>query len=183
MLSREDALQLIRKYVKKENNIKHMIAVGAVMRETAIRLNEDESKWELVGLLHDIDFEMCAGIKDHTIRAKDILDGVVEREIIDAIMAHNYEHTGIPVDTKMKTALIACDAVSGLVIACALVMPSKKLADVNVRSIVKKYGSKEFAKGVSRERISRCEEIGIPLDEFLGMALEGMKKVAVELGL
>lgn len=183
MLTREEALNLVREHVKKENNVKHMIAVGAVMWQTAIRLSENANRWEAVGILHDIDFEECSGMADHTIKAKEILAGKVDPDIIDAIMAHNYEATGVPVDNKLKIGLIAADAVSGLVIACALVMPSKKLADVQVSSIVKKFGKADFAKGVSRERIMRCEELGIPRDEFLAIALEGMNKRAGDLGL
>jgi predicted hydrolase (HD superfamily) len=182
-MNRNDALSLVREHVKKENNIKHMIAVGAVMTETAIRLGEDPEKWEAVGILHDIDFEECTGMADHTLKAKEILAGKVDAEVVEAIMAHNYEATGVPVDNKLKIGLIAADAVSGLIIACALVMPSKKLADVQVGSIVKKFGKTDFAKGVSRERIMRCEELGIPRDEFLAIALQGMKKVSEELGL
>jgi putative nucleotidyltransferase with HDIG domain len=182
-MNRNDALSLVREHVKKENNIKHMIAVGAVMKETAIRLGEDPEKWEAVGILHDIDFEECTGMADHTLKAKEILAGKVDAEVVEAIMAHNYEATGVPVDNKLKIGLIAADAVSGLIIACALVMPSKKLADVQVGSIVKKFGKTDFAKGVSRERIMRCEELGIPRDEFLAIALQGMKKVSEELGL
>jgi predicted hydrolase (HD superfamily) len=98
-------------------------------------------------------------------------------------MAHNHEHTHVPVDSMLKRGLIACDAVSGLVIACALVMPSKRLAEVRPESVVKKFGSREFAKGVDRTRIMMCEELGIPRDEFLSLALAGMIEVAPELGL
>jgi putative nucleotidyltransferase with HDIG domain len=183
MLTRDEALSLVRQHVKKENTVKHMIAVGAVMREAALRLGEDERKWELVGILHDIDFEECTGMQDHTLKAREILSGKVDPGVVEAIMAHNYEHTGVAADTVLKKGLVACDAVSGLVLACALVMPSKKLADVQPKSVIKKFGSKDFAKGVSRERIAMCEQIGIPRDEFLEIALQGMQKVAPELGL
>lgn len=177
------ALDLVRKHVKKENNVKHMIAVGAVMHEAALRLGEDAAKWEVVGILHDIDLETCTGLEDHTLKAREMLDGTVDREVIEAIMAHNHEVTKVPVDSRLKVGLIASDAVSGLITACALVMPSKKLADVNPGSLAKKFGSKDFAKGVSRERIMRCEDLGISRDEFLNLALEGMRKVSGELGL
>jgi len=183
MLTREEALRLVRSNVAKENNVRHMIAVGGVMKETAVRLGEDDQTWEVVGILHDIDLEVCCGISDHTIKARELLNGQVDEDLIKTIMAHNHEYTNVPVDTKIKRGLICCDAVSGLVLACALVMPSKKLMDVKVESIVKKFGSKDFAKGVSRERISLCQEIDIPLNEFLGVALEGMRKVSDELGL
>jgi uncharacterized protein len=182
-LDRNGALSLVRQHVSKENNVKHMIAVGAAMGSTAVRLGQDAARWELVGILHDIDFEVCSGIEDHTLRAKEMLQGIVDQEIIDAIMAHNHEHTGVPPDSPLKKGLIACDAASGLVTACALVIPSKKLADVRPESLVKKFGSKDFAKGVSRDRIMVCEQIGIGRDEFLGVCLEGMRLRADELGL
>ncbi len=182
-MDRAEALDLVRQHVKKENNVKHMIAVGAVMRQAAARLGQDEDRWELIGILHDIDFEECTGAEDHCLKAQEILSGRIDQDAIECIMAHNSEHTKVPVDTPMKRALIAADASSGLVIACALVMPSKKLTDVRPESLVKKFGSKDFAKGVSRERIMQCEQLGIPRDEFLIVSLEGMKKVAIELGL
>jgi len=182
MLERESALDLVRKYVTKENNVKHMIAVGAIMRVVATRLNEDANKWEVVGILHDIDFEVCAGPADHTIKAKELLNGIVDDEIIEAIMAHNYENTNVPIDSPLKIGLVACDAVSGLVLACALVMPSRKIADVKLESLVKKFKSKDFAKGVSRERISRCSELGLSLEEFLWLALSSMNNISGKLG-
>jgi putative nucleotidyltransferase with HDIG domain len=182
-LSRAEALELVRSHVSKENNVKHMIAVGAVMKRLATRLGEDPSRWELVGLLHDIDFEECHGAEDHTLIASRILAGVVDDETIEAIKAHNGEHTGVAVDNKMKIGLVAADAVSGLVIASALVMPSKKLADVRPESLAKKFASKDFAKGASRQRMLMCESLAMPLDEFLALSLEGMRDVAPELGL
>jgi putative nucleotidyltransferase with HDIG domain len=183
MISRDEALGLIKRYVKKENNIKHMIAVGAVMKETAMKLGEDQERWELAGILHDIDFEQCSGLSDHTKIAKDLLKGIVDDDLIDVIMAHNYENTGIAPDTKIKKGLIASDAVSGLVIASALVMPSKKLSEVTPESLAKKFKSKDFAKGANRTKIALCSELGMSNEDFMATALAGMKKVAAELGL
>lgn len=182
-MDRAEALELVRQHVKKENNVKHMIAVGAVMNQTARRLGQDEARWELIGILHDIDFEVCTGAEDHCLKAQEMLEGKVDEEAIECILAHNSEHTKVPVDTPMKRALVAADASSGLVIACALVMPSKKLSDIKPESLAKKFGSKDFAKGVSRERIMQCELIGIARDEFLAISLEGMKRIGAELGL
>ena len=182
MLSRGEAIELVREHVRKESNIKHMMAVGAIMRELAVRSGEDADRWELAGILHDIDLEICSGMEDHTLRARELLAGKVDDELIEVIMAHNHEATGVPVDSRFKVALIASDAASGLVVACALVMPSKKLEDVQIRSLRKKFGNKDFAKGVSRERIMRCEELGMSRDEFLEVALEGLKKISDDLG-
>lgn len=183
IMKRDDAIVLVREHVKKENNMKHMIAVGAVMRAVAGRLGEDRERWELVGILHDIDFEKCKGLEDHTLMARSLLQGAVDEEVVQAIMAHNYENTGVALDSNMKKSLVASDAVSGLVVATALVMPSRKLADVKPESLLKKFRTKDFAKGADRARIAACEAIGLGVEEFLALSLEGMKQVSAELGL
>jgi hypothetical protein len=182
-MERRQALELAKRHVSKESNLKHMIAVGGIMRELAIHLGKDVGDWEAVGILHDIDFEKCTGPQEHTIVARDILCDQLDPALIEAIMAHNHEHTGVPVDNDMKRGLICSDAVSGLIIAATLVLPSKKVADVNPKSLMKKYNSKDFAKGVSRERIALCTELGLGLEEFLGVALNGMKGIAAEIDL
>ncbi|MDD1772241.1 MAG: HD domain-containing protein [Methanomassiliicoccales archaeon] len=182
-MDRAEAISLVQGHVSKESNLKHMLAVGAVMKEAALRLGKDPSEWEITGILHDIDFEECHGMEDHTLIARDMLMEKVSDEIVQAILAHNQEATGVPVDNEMKRALVAADAVSGLVIACALVVPTKKLADVKVSSVIKKFGNKDFARGIDRERILFCEQLGIPRDEFLQVALDGILKVSDELGL
>jgi predicted hydrolase (HD superfamily) len=182
-MDRDMAVLLIKQHARKENNIKHMIAVGAVMRALAKKLGEDEARWEIIGILHDIDFEECRGLEEHTMIAKDLLSGVIDGDAIQTIMAHNHENTHVALDTPAKKSLVASDAVSGLVVATALVMPSKKLADVRPDSLAKKFRNKDFAKGCDRSRIAVCEGIGISLDDFLALALEGMKQVSGELGL
>jgi predicted hydrolase (HD superfamily) len=182
-LSREEALTLVRQHVAKENNVKHMIAVGAVMHSLAKHLGQDAARWELTGILHDIDFEVCNGLCDHTLKAKEMLAGKVDDGIMKSILAHNFDNTKVTPDDEMSIGLIACDAVSGLVIACALVMPSKKLADVKPESLLKKFSNKDFAKGADRERMTYCQKLNVPLDRFLAIALEGMRERSVELGL
>lgn len=182
-MDRETALRLVKEHVTKESNLKHMVAVGAVMRQVALKLGEDPEAWEVTGILHDIDFEECDGMENHALIARDILRGKVPEEVVQAILAHNHEATGVKVDGPLKRALVASDAVSGLVIACALVLPSKKVADLKVSSMVKKFGNKDFARGVDRERIMVCEQLGLSRDEFLAVALEGMRARADELGL
>ena len=182
-MDRAEAVSLVQGHVSKESNLKHMLAVGAVMREVALRLGKDTMEWEVTGILHDIDFEECHGMEDHALIARDMLMGKVSDEIVQAILAHNQGATGVPVDNEMKRGLVAADAVSGLVFACALVVPTKKLADVKVSSVIKKFGNKDFARGVDRGRILLCEQLDIPRDEFLQLAVDGMIKVSDELGL
>ena len=184
MLGREDALKLLRENVRNEKMILHMIAVGAIMRELARYLGEDEDLWELVGLLHDIDYERTKDDPSrHGLVAEEILGSLVSDDVLRAIKSHNYENTGVEPRTRMEKALIASDAVSGLIIACALVMPSKKLEEVKVKTVKKKFKQKDFARNVSRERILFCEQIGIPREKFFELALNALKEVSDELGL
>lgn len=184
MLSREEALSLVDKYISKRNIRYHMLAVEAIMRSLARYFGDDEEKWGLIGLLHDIDYELTAeNPEKHTLIAADILIDKLPKECIETIKAHNFEHIGIKPETLMAKALIAADAISGLLIACALVMPSKKLNEVKVETVLKKFKAKDFAKNVSRERVLYCEEIGLPLDKFVETTLNGLKTIAEEIGL
>jgi len=184
MLSREEALNLIKRNISTRNILFHVLAVEAIMRSTAKHFREDPEKWGLVGLLHDIDYEETeANPEKHSLLAEEILKGLVHEEIIRAIKSHNFEHTGVKPESRMEKALIACDAISGLLVACALVMPSKKLADVKVETVTKKFKDKDFARGADRKRILLCEEIGFSKEKFFEVALEGLKEIASEIGL
>jgi hypothetical protein len=184
LLTRDEAFNLIKKHVSKRNVVYHMLAVEAIMRSVAKHFGEDENHWGLIGLLHDIDYEKTEATPEkHSLLAEEILKDVMPKEFIKAIKSHNFHHTGIKPETRMEKALIASDAISGLLVACALVMPSKRLADVKVETIAKKFKDKDFARGADRERILVCEEIGIPREEFFEIALNGLKSAASEIGL
>ena len=111
------------------------------------------------------------------------MKGKVEPDMIKAIKTHNFEHTGVKPENKMEIALIAADAVSGLLVACALVMPSKKLADVKVESVSKKFKDKDFARGADRERMLYCEQLRLSKERFFEIALNGLKEYASQIGL
>lgn len=184
MLTREEAISLVRKNVAKRNIVYHMIAVEAIMRALARYFGEDEDLWGLTGLLHDIDYEKIGDVwEKHGVLAGEILKDMVSEEVLRAIKAHNFERTGVTAESKMEKALICCDAISGLLVACALVMPSKKLADVRVKTVKKKFKAKDFARGADRERILFCEKIDVPKEKFFEIALEGLKNYAEEIGL
>ncbi|MCK4474237.1 HDIG domain-containing protein [Candidatus Bathyarchaeota archaeon] len=184
MLTREEALSLVKKNVSKRNIVYHMIAVEAIMRSLARHFGEDEDLWGLTGLLHDIDYEKIGDAwEKHGILAEEILKGMVPEEVKRSIKAHNFERTQVMPETKMEKALIACDSISGLLVACALVMPSKKLADVKVKTIKKKFKDKDFARGADRERMLFCEKIGVPKEKFFEIALDGLRSYAAEIGL
>ncbi len=183
-MDREEALKLVRENVSNEKIVLHMIAVSAIMRALAKYLRKDEDLWELVGLFHDIDYERTKrDPKRHGLEAESILGKRVSEEVIHAIKAHNFENTGINPESDLEKALIAADAVSGLVIASALVMPNKKLKEVKVETLEKKFKQKDFARNVSRDRIMFCEQIGIPLRKFLEISLNALKEISGELGL
>jgi putative nucleotidyltransferase with HDIG domain len=184
MLTRSQALDLINGNVTKRNVVFHMLAVEAIMRSIARFLGDDEDQWGLVGLLHDVDYEMTETAPErHGLLSEQMLKGLVSDDIIRAIKTHNSAHTGVAPASIMEKALIASDAVSGLLIACALVMPSKMLAEVKVESVAKKFRDKDFARGADRDRIMVCEQIGIPRDKFFEIALNGLKASAEEIGL
>ena len=184
MLTREEALSLVKRNVKKRNVVYHMIAVEAIMRRLARYFGEDENLWGLTGLLHDIDYEKMGDVwEKHGVLAEEILKGNVSDEVIRAIKTHNFERTNVVPESRMEKALICCDAISGLLVACALVMPSKKLAEVRVKTVVKKFKDKDFARGADRERVLFCEKVRVPKEKFFEIALEGLKKYAEEIGL
>jgi len=184
MLTRDEALHLVKKNVAKRNVVYHMLAVEAIMRSVAKHFGENEDQWGLIGLLHDIDYEKTEATPEkHSLLAEEILKGLVPDEVIRAIKTHNFRHTGVMPETRVEKALIASDAISGLLVACALVMPSKRLADVKVETVAKKFKDKDFARGAERERILVCEEIGIPREKFFEVALNGLKNIATQIGL
>ncbi len=183
MISRDEALKMIDKYVRNDKLRKHMIAVEAIMRALARRLNEDEELWGLVGLLHDLDYEIVGkDMSKHGLISAKLLEGKLPDNALNAIRAHN-ELTGFKDDSKLAIALKAADQVSGLIIATALVMPNKKLAEVKVKSLKKKFKQKDFARNVKRDKIMLCERLGLSLNEFLQLSLEALQEISEELGL
>jgi len=188
MLSREEALKLLSTYLKDDKMIKHCLAVEAIMRSIAERLGEDPYLWGLVGLLHDIDYDYVGrDMHRHGLEALNILkDRGLPLEALEAIAGHN-EHNGFnPTSEKTKKilhALRAADHASGLVIATALVMPNKRLDEVKLSTLMRKFRSKDFARGVDRNRIAEIELVGIGLEEFMSLALEALKKISADLSL
>ncbi|NPB00244.1 MAG: HDIG domain-containing protein, partial [Crenarchaeota archaeon] len=168
----EEALDLVRRHVKNDKLIKHMLAVAAIMEKLAERLGEDRELWKLVGLLHDIDYELTQSQPEkHGLAAAEILRGKLPEHAIRAIQAHN-ELTGVKDDSKLAIALRAADAVSGLIVAAALVMPNKRLSEVKLDTLLRKFKQKDFARGVKREKILECEKLGMSLEDFLSLSLE-----------
>jgi uncharacterized protein len=184
LMSRDEALALANEHVKNPNLIKHMLAVEAIMRALAPRFHEDEDLWALVGLLHDVDYDVTA--KDpsqHSLVGSRMLAEMGMREdSVQAVLAHNEVH-GAPRVSVLDKALHCSDALSGLVTAAALIRPEKKLAPVTVDFIMRRFGEKSFARGANREQIRTCAEIGLELEEFVDIGLVAMQAISEDLGL
>ena len=184
MINRNEAFMLIKKYLEDDKLIKHSLAVEAIMGRIARSLDENEDFWSIVGLLHDLDYEYTQNNPEkHANISAQILSGLIQEKGINAIKAHNYLHTDYVPTTSLDKSLLAADAVSGLIIAAALVMPSKKINDVKLETLLNKFNDKSFAKGCNRKRINLCLDVGIDLDKFLDLSLNALKDISDELDL
>jgi hypothetical protein len=183
-LTREEAYELLTGYLTTKNLINHSLAVEAVMRRLARHFGEDEELWGLAGLLHDIDYDRTKDDPEkHSLIGAEILQekGLPE-ELVYAVKVHNEIH-GLPRKSLLDKALYATDPLTGLIVAGALIRPEKKLEAVKVKSLMKRFNEKAFARGANREQIASCSELGLTLEEFLTMGLEAMQGVAGEMGL
>jgi len=183
-MTRDEALSLVREYVKNENLVKHMLSVEAAMRFYAEKFGEDTELWGEVGLLHDFDWEIHPTLEEHPAAGEPILrQRGVSDEVIRAVLSHA-DHTGVPRTTRMEKALFACDEVTGLITAVALVRPSRSLLDLEASSVKKKWKDKTFAAGANRQEIEQAAaEFGVELWEHVGNVILAMRRIAPELGL
>jgi len=184
MMTREEAVVLLRSHIANENLVKHMLAVEAAMRAYAAKFDEDPDKWGLAGLLHDIDYEECPDLAEHSLRGAWILsEAGFPDDVVRAVKVHNEAH-GLPRDDLISKTLYAVDELTGLITAVSLVRPSKKIADVKVKSVKKKMKDKSFAAAINRDAIrAGAEELGVELDEHIATVLEAMQAVSDDLGL
>jgi len=184
-MTRSEALELLRQYIKNGNMVKHCLAAEAVMRALATRLDEDRELWAMAGLLHDLDVELTnADLNVHGLKTVEILEAHgVDPRIVTAVKRHNEQAHDEKRSSVLDHALAAGETVTGLIIATALVYPDKKLASVKPKSIVKRMKEKAFARSVDRDIIRECESIGIPLPEFAEISLKAMQSVSDDLGL
>jgi putative nucleotidyltransferase with HDIG domain len=183
-MDRSEALDIVHEYVKNENLIRHMLAVEAAMRFYAKMYQEDEETWGITGILHDFDWEIHPTLEEHPLAGAPILrEKGVPEEIVRAIMSHA-DHTGVPRVTRMEKGLYACDEITGLITAVALVRPSRSLADLEASSVKKKWKDRAFAAGANREEIAKAaEEFNIDLWEHVTNVIYAMRTIAPELGL
>jgi predicted hydrolase (HD superfamily) len=183
-MNREESLALVREYVKSESLVRHMLSVEAAMRFYAEKFGEDVETWGLLGLIHDFDWEIHPTLEQHPQAGSPILrERGVSEDIIQDILSHA-DHTGIPRDTLRRKALAACDEVTGLVTAVALVRPSRSLYDLEASSVKKKWKDKAFAAGTNREEMEHAaKEFGVDIWEHVGNVILAMRKIAPELDL
>jgi len=184
-MNREEALNLLRENLKDPNLIKHSLAVEAAMRELAKYFSEDEERWGICGLLHDIDYEKTKGDPNsHSKIGSEILKNLgFEEEIYEAVLTHNEAHRIKP-KSKMAKALFSLDPLTGLIVAATLVLPSKKINDLRVENILNRMKEKSFAKGVNREIIKNCEDfLNLDLEKFIEITLKAMQEISGDLGL
>lgn len=184
-LNREQALELLDRYVMQDNLKKHCLATEAVMRHLARRLGYDEETWALAGLLHDLDYDETKDdmARHGLITAEILARHGVSAEIIAAIQAHNAEGLGIERHTPLDYALTAGETITGLIVAVALVYPDKRLQSVKPSSIVKRMKEMHFARTVNRSHILLCEQLGLALPDFVQICLNAMTGIDTELGL
>ncbi len=184
-MNREEALNIVKEYTKNVNLLRHMLGVEAAMRAYARKYGEDEESWGRVGLLHDFDWEIHPTLEEHPMKGAAILrERGVPEEDIRTILSHA-ERSGVPRKTLRDKALYAVDELIGLITAAVLVRPGRNLAELEIKSIKKKWKDRAFAAAVDREEIERaCQELGVDLwEEHVPLVLQAMQGIASELGL
>ncbi len=184
-MTRQMALELLRQNIPNQNLIKHSLAVEAIMRALARCFSEDEEKWGLAGILHDIDYaKVKNNLSQHSLLGAQMLEDLgVDKDICQAVKVHNEAH-GILPETPMEKTLFVTDPLTGLIVAATLVLPSKKLADLTPENVLNRFKEKAFARGANREIIKKCETyLNLSLEDFVKIGLKTMQEIANDLGL
>jgi hypothetical protein len=182
MITREEAVELVKEHVENKNLVNHMIAVGAIMKGLAKEFDEDPHLWEIVGILHDIDYETFGDdFSSHGLKSAEMVKDLLPEKGLRAIKSHN-PMTGFEPESRFEIALLAADAISGMIVANALVRPNN-LEGMKPSSIRRRMKDSSFAKQISRENIMMCEEVGLPFNDFARISIKAMQNVAVEIGL
>jgi len=189
MPTRDDAWKLLCEYTASESLRKHALAVEACVRAYARKSGADEELWGNTALLHDFDYERWPNLEHsptsgHPAEGSKILrDAGYPEDMIRAILSHA-DYSGVTRDTPLEHTLFACDELSGFLTACALVKPSKKIADVETASVKKKLKDKAFARGVNRDDVvNGAGELGVSLDDHIAFCIEALKSASAALGL
>lgn len=182
--AREFAWNLVCEWNESDSLRKHALAVEIAMRAYARHYGEDEERWGVTGLLHDLDYEKHPDLSEHPmVGVAALQENGYPQDVCDAILGHG-DHTGTPRETLMAKTLFAVDELTGFISAVALVRPSKQVADVEVKSIKKKLKDKAFARGCNREEMAQgARELGVEMDEHIALVLKAMQDEADLLGL
>lgn len=189
-ITKEQADELVDEYIQESTTKLHLFESEAIMRALAKKLGEDEEMWGIIGLLHDIDWDLTKNDPtNHCIKCQEILKQAGASDfLIETIQSHGYENEMIPAlqnkkrETKIQYCLVAAETLTGLIIASALMQPDKKLASVQLPSLKKKFKNKGFAARCNRELIRECKKAGISLDEFLELGLRALQGISNKLG-
>lgn len=188
MITREQALNILEEKVQNKNIIKHMLAAEAMMKALAKKFEpENEEEWAMAGLLHDGDYSEGVPVETQGIQISNWVKEMgyeIPETVAHAMAAHNMDNTGIKPESKMDWALFCGDSLTGLIVASTLVLPSKKISDVTLENVLKRFKEPKFAAGTRREEIKMCEEhLGISLEEFVRITLQAMQGVHEQIGL
>ncbi len=189
-IRREEAISLLKSMSQTEQDMRHYLESEAIMKALAEKLGEDIEYWGLLGLLHDVDWALTKNnVMEHCIKAVEILKGKgFSDEFIKTVQSHGYNYEEIPAlknkerKEKVEHALASAETVTGLIYAYAL-MRGKKISDMKVKGLKKKFKDKSFAANCNREVIKEIEKVGLSLDEFFQLSIEAMKKIKEEIGL
>ena len=182
MITRDESIELVKMNVKNKNLVNHMIGVGAIMKGLAEHFGEDPYLWEAVGILHDIYYETFGeDFANHGAKSAEMVKDLLPDDAIKAIRSHN-PLTGYNPESKFDISLLAADAISGLIVANALVRPNR-MKGMKAKSIKKRMKDKSFARQINRENVMMCEDIGIQFSEFATIAIKAMESVADQIGL
>ncbi len=184
-MTREQGLESLKENISNQNLMKHCFAVEAIMRALARHFREDEEKWGLAGLLHDIDYEKVKDdLSQHSLLGAKMLEDLgVNKDICQAVRVHNEAH-GVAPQTLLEKSLFVTDPLTGLIVAAVLVLPSKKIADLTTENVLNRFKEKSFARGANREIIRKCEELlDLKLEEFVKIGLQSMQGIFQDLGL
>ena len=182
-MDRTTALSLLTANVKNKNLVKHCLACEAVLGALAARLGEDEATWRLAGLLHDVDYDQTADSPDDhaQIGGRILEEAGLDSAVVHAVLAHNDK---VSRDSNLDKALWCTDPLTGLIVAAALIRSEKKLSAIDAQFVLNRMKEKSFARGANRDQIRACEqELGLTLDEFVGIGVKAMQDISDDLGL
>lgn len=189
-ITKEQADKLVDEYIKEPITKLHLLESEAIMKALAKHLGEDEEKWGIVGLLHDIDWDLTKNDQEnHCVKCAEILKQAGGSDfLIETIQSHGYDNEFIPAlkdkkrETKIQHCLIAAETLTGIIIASALIQPDKKLSSVKLDSLKKKFKNKSFAAKCNRDLVMECEMVGISIDDFLEIGLLALQGISEKIG-